>query len=199
MSPKLLASSMEKKIIEILEAAQICFAEKGFYCTSVDEIVKQANISKGAIYNYFPSKESIFITLMERKTEAFFKELYIEFAHMKTAKEKLKHLIHTGIQDFLSGDCWQRVHFEFWMYTMGKSDLQKMMRERYERYSCFFCNIIEEGQLNGEFSSSVDSTNLASIFWAAKDGISLHHMVLGDNQRLNNTVKDLEEYIFSML
>ncbi|MBK6765659.1 MAG: TetR/AcrR family transcriptional regulator [bacterium] len=51
---------------QILDAAAELFASKGFEKTSVDEIAKAAGLSKGAIYWYFPSKESILIGLAEK-------------------------------------------------------------------------------------------------------------------------------------
>lgn len=51
---------------QILDAAGQLFANKGFDKTSVDEIAREAGLSKGAIYWYFPSKEQILIGLAEK-------------------------------------------------------------------------------------------------------------------------------------
>jgi len=50
----------ESRPNEIIEAAFVLFAEKGFTTTTMDEIAHKAGISKGSIYNYFNSKEAIF-------------------------------------------------------------------------------------------------------------------------------------------
>ncbi len=49
---------------EILEAALELFAEKGFTATRMQDVAKQAGISKGTLYNYFESKEAIFRNLV---------------------------------------------------------------------------------------------------------------------------------------
>jgi AcrR family transcriptional regulator len=41
------------------------FAAKGYHGTSVDDIVAASATSKGAFYHYFPSKQGIFLTLMD--------------------------------------------------------------------------------------------------------------------------------------
>lgn len=51
---------------QILDAAGKLFASKGFDKTSVDEIAKEAGLSKGAVYWYFASKEKILIGLAEQ-------------------------------------------------------------------------------------------------------------------------------------
>jgi AcrR family transcriptional regulator len=48
---------------EILEAALACFAQKGFAATRMDEIARKCGITKGTIYLYFDSKESVFKAL----------------------------------------------------------------------------------------------------------------------------------------
>jgi len=45
---------------EIIEAAMMVFAEKGFAAAKLDDIARQAGVSKGALYLYFETKEDIF-------------------------------------------------------------------------------------------------------------------------------------------
>lgn len=49
---------------EILDAALLVFAEKGFAAARVEDIAKQAGVTKGTIYLYFPSKEVVFKSLV---------------------------------------------------------------------------------------------------------------------------------------
>ena len=51
---------------EVLDAALALFVEKGFAATRVDDIAARAGLSKGAVYLYFPSKESILEGLVKR-------------------------------------------------------------------------------------------------------------------------------------
>jgi len=50
----------------ILDAALNIFSRKGFHDTKVDEIVKEAHISKGSVYFHFPNKERLFIALVDQ-------------------------------------------------------------------------------------------------------------------------------------
>jgi AcrR family transcriptional regulator len=49
---------------DILEAAREVFFEKGIHRTTVDDVASQAEISKGTVYLYFQSKESILAHLL---------------------------------------------------------------------------------------------------------------------------------------
>ncbi len=50
----------------ILAAAAEVFASRGFRGSAVDDIVVRSGTSKGSFYNFFPSKEAIFLALLER-------------------------------------------------------------------------------------------------------------------------------------
>ncbi|WP_324668568.1 TetR/AcrR family transcriptional regulator [Geochorda subterranea] len=49
----------------MLEAAIQVFARKGYYGTTVDDIVAECGSSKGAFYFHFESKEALFLRLVE--------------------------------------------------------------------------------------------------------------------------------------
>jgi len=49
----------------LLESAKILFSQKGYYATSVEDIVESAGFSKGTFYFYFKSKEELFKSLVE--------------------------------------------------------------------------------------------------------------------------------------
>ena len=44
---------------DIVEAAEVLFAEKGFSATSMTEIAEKAGVAKGLIYHHFASKEDL--------------------------------------------------------------------------------------------------------------------------------------------
>nr|WP_251030428.1 TetR/AcrR family transcriptional regulator [Bacillus sp. ISL-35] len=56
---------VKEKEKAIIEAAIKLYATKGFASTSIQEIVTESGISKGAFYLYFKSKEALLIAILE--------------------------------------------------------------------------------------------------------------------------------------
>ena len=50
---------------EIISAAIKLFAKKGYEHTTLDEIAEASEFGKGTIYNYFQSKEEIYLAIVE--------------------------------------------------------------------------------------------------------------------------------------
>lgn len=56
----------------ILAAASLLFTRKGYNGTSTRDIAAEAGVSLGNIYNYFGTKEEIFVLLLEKYEKEYF-------------------------------------------------------------------------------------------------------------------------------
>lgn len=93
-TPKHVQEQKEAKRLHILETALKVFAEKGFHETSIQDICREAEISVGSIYFYFPNKEEVFETIYCEILNSLSK------THNAAVKgeKSLKKIIEKGIQ-----------------------------------------------------------------------------------------------------
>ena len=54
---------------EIIEAALSLFQKKGFAASKIEDIASAANVTKGTVYLYFPSKEDVYATLLSESLD----------------------------------------------------------------------------------------------------------------------------------
>ena len=83
----------------IIAASLKLFHEKGYEKTSMQDIVNESDMSKGAIFYHFSSKEEIFEIVMEKYFEqgkAFLLELLTEMKGL-SAKEKLQKILKANL------------------------------------------------------------------------------------------------------
>ncbi|HEY9052668.1 MAG TPA: TetR/AcrR family transcriptional regulator [Gammaproteobacteria bacterium] len=79
---------------EILYAALELFAEKGYAATRMNDVAKQAGISKGTLYLYFNNKEAIFHSVVQEMITPKLKQVEeLVKLHEGTAEELLRQLI----------------------------------------------------------------------------------------------------------
>lgn len=67
----------------VINAALKEFAQNGYEKASTNEIIKEANISKGSLFNYFKSKKELYLFLFEYTTEIINK-IYDEIDYNET-------------------------------------------------------------------------------------------------------------------
>ena len=73
---------------QILEAAIVCFAKRGFHQTSMHDISAEAGISVGLIYRYFENKEAVISAMADRHK----KEIQDVLERARTAPTLLESL-----------------------------------------------------------------------------------------------------------
>jgi AcrR family transcriptional regulator len=58
-------ASRESRRVQLKEAALQVFAAQGYHATSVSDLVKAAGVARGTFYLYFPTKEILFLELLD--------------------------------------------------------------------------------------------------------------------------------------
>src|SRR5579859_3321789 len=75
----------------IQEAARTVFAERGYSGASIEQIARAAQLSVGAIYLYFRSKEDLYVSLVEDALTVF----DVEMGHVREHVEVSRRLRET--------------------------------------------------------------------------------------------------------
>ena len=78
---------------EILRAATDLFSEKGYHEVTMEEIAEEMGVSKGTIYNYFSSKENLYLEILKESFEAIEALLHEEVENSDPAPLKLRKLL----------------------------------------------------------------------------------------------------------
>lgn len=69
--PKLKPETLERRRQQILDAAECCFASAGFHRTTMHDICRAAELSPGAVYGHFNSKEDLIAGIAAREAQSF--------------------------------------------------------------------------------------------------------------------------------
>ncbi|MBT2652888.1 MULTISPECIES: TetR/AcrR family transcriptional regulator [Oceanobacillus] len=199
MAPRISEEEKEARREHLLEAALECFSAKGYYASTVDDIVRYSNLSKGSVYNYFKSKEEIFIHLLKKKRQEMVEDLTIKLAKINSPLEKLKFWIREDIPFSLEKKKFMRIHVEFWLYSTDSPEVQHILVERFDDMFGLTKEIIEQGQKTGEIKQDIDAEAAASMFWSLHDGIWLHAVIGYDESKLEARIKEMERVLIAYL
>ena len=74
-SPTRRRLTAEERRAGILEAALAVFSARGYHASSIDDIAREAGISKALIYEHFDSKQSLYGDLLEQNANELFERL----------------------------------------------------------------------------------------------------------------------------
>ncbi|MCZ8543783.1 TetR/AcrR family transcriptional regulator [Mesorhizobium qingshengii] len=74
---------------QIIDGARRVFIDKGFEAASMNDITREAGVSKGTIYVYFANKEELFEALIEEERGTIFKNMYDVLDHTDDLRKTL--------------------------------------------------------------------------------------------------------------
>ena len=142
----------EARAPEILEAALACFAQKGFAGTRMDDIARKAGITKGTIYLYFDSKESVLKALARASIGEQLAAVRTMVENFPGSSAELLRLVLTTMGNFVRTS--DRVILPKMLLAEAGNfpELAKFWREEIiERGIDLFGSIIARGTARGEF------------------------------------------------
>jgi AcrR family transcriptional regulator len=95
--------SAEDRRSAILDSALQVFSRRGYNGASIDDIAQAAGISKALIYEHFPSKKDLHVSLLERHTQ----EIFIALARTADTQEPGEVRLRNGVMAFFD---WVETH-----------------------------------------------------------------------------------------
>lgn len=93
---------MNDKQTRIIETAMKLFSQKGYHSTSIQEIAENSGIAKGSIYNYFSSKEDLFMSIFKHYHERLFNKVsQVEQNETLSDRDMFVEQLYIQFQQFL--------------------------------------------------------------------------------------------------
>ena len=161
---------------QILDAARDLFFERGFEGTTIDEIAHRTEISKGAFYLHFPSKEEVYFTLMQEGSHILH-EMMQKAARGQLPADTLLRRIGVAYFEF-----YQRYPGYFrmlFLYQSTPAVRAKITQELAAHCECdardalmLVAGTVEKGVQDGLFKPC-NSYDMAVMTWSCMNGIIL--------------------------
>jgi AcrR family transcriptional regulator len=131
----------------ILDAAVRKFAMAGYDAASVDEICAEAGVSKGAFYHHFPSKQAVFLALMNGWLTMI--DMGMDAVHKDTFPETLVQM--TGLMPgvFAAAEDRLPMFLEFWLQASRDEKIWQAIIAPYRHYQERFIKMVEDGIKEG--------------------------------------------------
>ncbi len=146
---------------EILEAALRLFAENGYHGTTVDDVARAANTSKGGVYFHFPSKSDLFLALLDYAARLLFARVEAAVRDVDDPVTKLERGLEVFVRTIASHRTLARL---FLVEGLGAGPtFQARLREIHELFIGLIRDQLEAAIRQGRIRP-VD-TELLSVVW----------------------------------
>jgi len=175
--PKVTDAHIEARRQQILDAAQACFSRQGFHQTSIQEICKEAGLSAGAVYGYFPSKDHIIAATCLDCQQGILALIDAAKSQGGSPLETLDFIVDHGLS-MLSGESFREfgmMNVQLWSEAMRSEEIRNaLLASTIDNLSQAFSELFKEAQGQGLVNSSLDSKALATTIMSTFHGLVLH-------------------------
>ena len=164
----------------ILRAAYQLFLRRGYSDVSLNQLVKEAGLTKGGFYHHFSSKDELFAEVVDRYLMNFYSKLREEMTEADgSAREKLKTLCGQFCSlpaRLLEG---QQEELEFGYYILIFQGVKHYPRfveklaEVYGKMRSAVAEILREGIKRGEIRFDLDCETIAFQIVSQAEGALL--------------------------
>jgi AcrR family transcriptional regulator len=160
----------------LVDAAWRCVARTGYCDMTVEDVCREAGVTKGAFYWYFRSRDDVLLALLEEEGAATERALLQVIASSPPGIDRLRRFAKAMLQD---GEDQARMQLRADLFAemLCEKEVRRRFLGHLRRRHELLLAAIEEGMATGEYHEAIPSRAITSILLALADGLMFHAAV----------------------
>lgn len=148
-------------------------------------IAKHMNVTQGALFRHFPSKDAIWQAVMEWMAERLLSRIDRAARGIESPIGAMRAMFmshvgfvieHPGVPRMMFGE----------LQRADASPAKRMAQTLIQRYAERIRALIEQGKASGEIAAEVDTQAAATLFIGTIQGLVMQSMLSGDIERMRS-------------
>lgn len=184
----------EETRAHLLQAALESFAQSGYDATGVNQICQAAGVSKGAFYYHFPSKQAIFMQLLEDWLSSLDRQLADFRVGIDNIPDTLMGMASLAENIFQVASGTLPMFLEFWNQASRDPTIWQTSIAPYRRYQNYFTGLLQEGIKQGSLAG-IDAESASRAIVALAVGLLLQGLLDPEGADWGQVAKDSMNYL----
>ncbi len=182
---------------EVMDKAMNLFWCKGYFNTSIDDIVKETGMSRAIIYKYFKDKQGLFEVILNRYYE---KITCITVSPLVGSSNDLSP-IYSFFKQFIPGNSSNRMDSGCLMMTtasdfpLHNEPIQSIIRTFTDRLYNLFYNVLLNAKTGKTISYATDCRNAAALLVGNTFGIMSLFRTKAESSLVKGLIDGTCEYL----
>jgi AcrR family transcriptional regulator len=165
----------------LIDAAAEVFAAKGYTASSVDDVARQAGLTKGAVYSNFESKDELFFALLGEQVAARIALVEALPATPEPAEAWLRSVGAALTRAMVEEPGWHLLFIEFWQRSIrDPAARERFVPHRRELHDLVSRTIAGRAQ-ELKLRLPVEPDRLATAMLGLSNGLAIEYMLDPDS------------------
>lgn len=182
----------------IVEKSLQLFSVKGYYNTSISDILEVTGLTKGGLYGHFKSKEDIWYAVYDEAVAIWRGIVFKGIRRIENPMERVELIIDQIMRDYLAANVFEGGCFFLNMLVemSGQSDaMSRHMLSGYVRFSRLMVDWLQEAGEQGMLRPGLNYRDVTSFVVIALNGASAIYTASRDPNIWRQTTEQLKFYI----
>ncbi|MFI2649299.1 MULTISPECIES: TetR/AcrR family transcriptional regulator [Micromonospora] len=169
---------------QILDAARRCFRRDGFHNTSMQDVIKEAGLSVGAVYRYFPSKNDLITAIAQSVVggaEGLFADLAAADPPLPLVDALDRALTYVDAQT--GPDGMLPLAIQVWSEAQRDAALAEFVARTYTAFRGHFVTLARRAHAAGELPADADPEAVGAALFALVPGYFMQRILTGSPDR----------------
>ena len=165
---------------QIIDAAVVCFVRDGFHQTSMQDVIREADLSVGAFYRYFRSKTELIRAIAGQVVS----DLVGDFDALVDIEPMppLAQAIRGGIQAAdkrIDGDQRAKIAIQVWGEAVRDPELADLVAGIYRQIRERFARLARRARDAGQLDPDIDPDAVGATLFGLLQGYILQRLLVG--------------------
>ncbi len=172
-----MSNSREGKINHILQAALMVLATKGYENSTIADISKAANVSRGILHYYFTDKEDLVSKVLANASSKLVQSALAGIKG-KSQEEMIDSILSVYIKNLEKNPDFYAFLFEMWCASRRSEKIRKELQSCISKVVDAIRKILEDALKNSMVKfDAKKSDEMAKALLALSDGIAFHMLI----------------------
>lgn len=172
-----MSNSREEKINHILQAALMVLAIKGYENSTIADISKAANVSRGILHYYFTDKEDLVNKVLANASNKLMQSTLTGIKG-KSQEEIIDNVLSTYIKNLEGNPDFYAFLFEMWCASRRSEKIRNELQNCILKVVATIGKMLEDAWKNSTIKFDAQkSDEMAKSLLALSDGIAFHVLI----------------------
>ncbi|HOC52449.1 MAG TPA: TetR/AcrR family transcriptional regulator [Caldisericia bacterium] len=190
MNEKKIKGEETKK--KIIEGAEILFTENGYDSTTVQNICNKAEISKGAFFYHFPTKEFLFLEILDKYLSELDKRMNEIEKKSKNTLRAMEEMVIILEEIFITSEGKFTIFLEFLRKASKETEIMKKISYQFQKYKKYVYEMIEKGKREENIKKEIDSEFISQLIISLAIGMILKSSLFLDKENEDFSKKGIK-------
>jgi AcrR family transcriptional regulator len=168
----------------LLEAALDVFTSRGYSETAIDQVAKASETSKGGLYFHFPSKQALFIALLDESSDALLRRVHEAMAAERDPLARGEAALFAVLDAF--GEHRMVARLLLVEAVGAGKEFNAKLNALHATFTTIIAGCLDEAVAAGQIPP-LDTRIAADAWYGAVNHVVLRWLLSGEPERLQDT------------